>query len=82
MILLFVYHDIVIHHLGNTVNYSEFTFNYNTLLAFKKDIESSTKGDQEGRAIRIHIHEKFFYNRGQWDVETSSDSEIEYYDSD
>ena len=67
MILLFVYHDIVIHHLGNTVNYSEFTFNYNTLLTVKKEMEASTKGD-------IHIHIQSFDDH-EWNTATKLNTE-------
>ena len=67
MILLFVYHDIVIHHLGNIVNYSEFTFNYNTLLTVKKEMEVSTKGD-------IHIHIQSFDDH-EWNTAVDSDTE-------
>ena len=66
MILLFVYHDIVFHHLGNTYNYSEFTFNYNTLLTVKKEMEVSTKGD-------IHIHIQSFDDH-EWNT-ADSDTE-------
>ena len=66
MILLFVYYEIVIYRLGNTYNYSEFTFNYNTLLTVKKEMEVSTKGD-------IHIHIQSFDDH-EWNT-TDSDTE-------
>ena len=45
--LLFVYHSVAIHSLGNSVAYVGYVFNHSTILAFKKDIESSTKGKKE-----------------------------------
>ena len=74
--LLFVYHSVVIHSLGNSVAYVGYVFNHSTILAFKKDIESSTKGNKERRVIHIHVHERSsFFDRHRRDTDTNSDTE-------
>ena len=81
--LLFVYYSVIIIFIGHWDNDCDYTFNRSTLLAFKKDIESSTKGDQERRVIHIHIHihqhetDDKYGDEWNSDLDTDTDSDPE-----